>query len=376
MNAIIAYMYVESAFQVGDVPVFGDLILAPMAGFSDLPFRSICREIGSSMSYTEFVNVDELQGRPGCNRRAWQRLRFCEQERPVVFQIYGHDLDRIVDTADRLQELNPDIIDINMGCYVKKISERGAGAGMLRDPCLIARLMKQLVAVLDIPVSAKIRLGWDDQTRNYLQVARALEDHGASLVAIHARTRAQAYNGQADWDAIAAVKQVLSVPVVGNGDVRSPADIERMKAHTGCDAVMIGRAAIGNPWMFQRKYRYQVSLADRLLLLRNHLDLNLDFYGAQKGLVLFRKHVARYIEGTPAVDRDLRVALLTCTRKEDFEALLYRLESKRLPRVVACQKRMLASSSRYWRVSGSSSPSRAKTPRITNRGSPVRKSLS
>lgn len=376
MNAIIDYMYIEPAFQVGDVPVFGDLILAPMAGFSDLPFRSICREIGSSMSYTEFVNVDELQGRPGCNRRAWQRLRFCEQERPVVFQIYGHDLDRIVDTADRLQELNPDIIDINMGCYVKKISERGAGAGMLRDPCLIARLMKQLVAVLDIPVSAKIRLGWDDQTRNYLQVARALEDHGASLVAMHARTRAQAYNGQADWDAIAAVKQVLSVPVVGNGDVRSPTDIERMKAHTGCDGVMIGRAAIGNPWMFQRKYRYQVSLADRLLLLRNHLDLNLDFYGAQKGLVLFRKHVARYIEDTPAVDRDLRVALLTCTRKEDFEALLYRLQSKGLPRAVACQKRMLASSSRYWRVSGSSSPSRAKTPRITNRGSPVRKSLS
>ncbi len=328
------------------------------------------------MSYTEFVNVDDLQSRRGGNRRARQRLRFREHERPVAFQIYGHDVDRIVDTADRLQELGPDIIDINMGCYVKKISERGAGAGMLRDPCLIARLMERLVAVLHIPVSAKIRLGWDDDTRNYLQVARALEDHGASLVAMHARTRAQAYAGHADWDAIAAVKQALSVPVIGNGDVRAPADIERMKAHTGCDGVMIGRAAIGNPWMFQCKDRQQVSLADRLVLLREHLDLNLEFYGAQKGLVLFRKHVARYIEGTPAAARDLRVALLTCDRKQDFEALLYRLESKWLPRLAAGQKRILASSSRYWRVSGSSSPSRAKTPRITSRGSPVRKPLS
>jgi nifR3 family TIM-barrel protein len=284
------------------------------------------------MSYSEFVNVDELQGRRGGNRRAWQKLRFREHERPVVFQIYGHDVERIVDTAQRLQELGPDIIDINMGCYVKKIAERGAGAGMLRDPSLIARLMERLVVALHVPVSAKIRLGWDDDTRNYLQVARALEQHGAYLVAMHARTRAQAYSGDADWDAIAAVKQALSVPVIGNGDVRTPADIERMKAHTGCDGVMIGRGAIGNPWIFQRKDRQQVSLADRLAVLREHLELNLEFYGAQKGLLLFRKHVARYIESTPIAARDLRVALLTCDHKQDFEALLHRMDGgERLP---------------------------------------------
>jgi nifR3 family TIM-barrel protein len=263
-----------------------------------------------------------------------------------------------------------------MGCYVKKIAERGAGAGMMRDPSLIARLMERLVIAVNIPVTAKIRLGWDDDTRNYLQVALALEQHGADLVAMHARTKAQAYSGYADWDAIAAVKQALSVPVIGNGDVRTLADINRMKAYTGCDGVMIGRGAIGNPWIFQRKDRNQVSLADRLALVREHLDLNLEFYGAKNGLRLFRKHVARYIEGTSTSVRELRVALLTCDRKQDFEALLRRLEGERQSCLNAGQKRMPASSSRYCRVSGSSSPRRAKTPRITSRGSPLRKSLS
>ena len=183
-------------FFVGKVPVYGDLILAPMAGFSDLPYRSICRSLGSSMSYTEFVNVDELsKGRNG-SPRARQKLCYQENERPVVFQIYGHDVDRIVSVAENLQDLGPDIIDINMGCYVKKIAERGAGAGMLRRPNIIAYLMERLVKTLDIPVTAKIRLGWDDNSRNYMEVARALADHGASLVAVHGRTRSQAYSGE------------------------------------------------------------------------------------------------------------------------------------------------------------------------------------
>ena len=214
-------MLTKPSFRVGGVPVYGDLILSPMAGFSDLPYRSICRSLGSAMSYTEFVNVDELnKGRNG-SPRARQKLCYISNERPVVFQIYGHDVERIVSVAQWLQDLGPDIIDINMGCYVKKIAERGAGAGMLRKPDMIARLMDKLTNVLDIPVSAKIRLGWDDDNRNYMDVARALHDHGASLVAVHGRTKSQAYSGRADWDAIAEIKQALSVPVVGNGDVRT-----------------------------------------------------------------------------------------------------------------------------------------------------------
>ena len=315
-------------FFVGKVPVYGDLILAPMAGFSDLPYRSICRSLGSSMSYTEFVNVDELsKGRNG-SPRARQKLCYQENERPIVFQIYGHDVDRIVSVAENLQDLGPDIIDINMGCYVKKIAERGAGAGMLRRPNIIAYLMERLVKTLDIPVTAKIRLGWDDNSRNYMEVARALADHGASLVAVHGRTRSQAYSGEADWDAIAEIKQSLSVPVVGNGDVRTVTDIDNIKAHTGCDAVMIGRAVIGNPWILQRRDRQEVTLPDRMELVRRHLALNLKFYGVEKGLVLFRKHVARYIEDTPAHVRKIRVPLLTCERVSDFENLLCSLGSE------------------------------------------------
>tara|TARA_B100000686_G_scaffold303628_1_gene340612 strand:+ start:225 stop:1217 length:993 start_codon:yes stop_codon:yes gene_type:complete len=321
-------MLTKPSFRVGGVPVYGDLILSPMAGFSDLPYRSICRSLGSAMSYTEFVNVDELnKGRNG-SPRARQKLCYISNERPVVFQIYGHDVERIVSVAQWLQDLGPDIIDINMGCYVKKIAERGAGAGMLRNPDMIARLMDKLTNVLDIPVSAKIRLGWDDDNRNYMDVARALHDHGASLVAVHGRTKSQAYSGRADWDAIAEIKQALSVPVVGNGDVRTVADIESIKTHTGCDAVMIGRAVIGNPWILQRRDRQEVTLSDRLDLIRKHLALNIDFYGVEKGLILFRKHVARYIEDTPAGVRKIRVPLLTCDRVSDFEDLLCSLVSE------------------------------------------------
>lgn len=309
------------AFFVRDIPVYGDLILSPMDGFSDRPFRSICRELGSAMSYTEFVNVDELQGKQGGSQRARKKLEYDSAERPVVFQIYGHDVDRLVETAIRLQALGPDIIDINMGCYVKKISERGAGAGMLRFPDRIAAVFQRLSRELDVPVTGKIRLGWDEDQRNYREVAHAVQDNGGSLLAVHGRTRAQAYKGSADWDAIAEIKAALHIPVVGNGDVQTVADIERMKNHTRCDAVMIGRGAIGNPWIFARKDRRDVSVADKIALVRRHLARNLEFYGQQLGLVLFRKHIAKYVPENPR-DREWRLRLLTCEHAEEFVELI------------------------------------------------------
>jgi len=166
------------AFFVRDVPVFGRAILAPMDGFSDLPFRLICRELGSAMSYTEFVNVDELQSRKP-TVRAWRKLKFDPSERPMTFQIYGHDEDRLVDAGRRLQDLGPSIIDINMGCYVKSISERGAGSGMLCRPEMVARVFGRLSQALTTPITGKIRLGWDDNSRNYLEIAHILEESGA-----------------------------------------------------------------------------------------------------------------------------------------------------------------------------------------------------
>jgi tRNA-dihydrouridine synthase B len=253
--------------------------------------------------------------------KAWTKLRYDPSEQPMTFQIYGHDEHRLVETAIRLQEYGPDIIDINMGCYVKNIAERGAGSGMLCQPEKIARVFTRLSTSLSIPVTGKIRLGWDDTTRNYTTVARILEDSGASLVAVHGRTKAQAYKGDADWDAIAEVKQAVRIPVIGNGDVRTPADIGRLFTHTGCDGVMIGRAAIGNPWIFAGKDRHEVTLAEKAALMRRHLALNLDFYGQQVGLVLFRKHAAKYIHGLPNEDQ-LRVPLLTCTTLPEFDRLL------------------------------------------------------
>ncbi len=296
-----------------------------MDGFSDLPFRLICRELGSAMSYTEFVNVDELAVTRKRDAKCWRKLEFAPSERPMTFQIYGHDVDRLVEVALRLQDqpapLAPDVIDINMGCYVRAIAERGAGSGMLRCPDKIETLFRRLSTALRIPVTGKLRLGWDERSRNHVANAKRLEDNGASLVAVHARTKSQGYGGQADWDAIAEVKQAVRIPVLGNGDVKTVADIARMRAHTGCDGVMIGRAAIGNPWIFAGLDRDQVPLETKARLMRRHLALNLEFYGPEAGLLLFRKHAARYVTGLPG-EAVLRVPLLTAASVADFDRLL------------------------------------------------------
>ncbi|MDE3089716.1 MAG: tRNA dihydrouridine synthase DusB, partial [Chloroflexota bacterium] len=308
-------------FHVREIPIYGDLILSPMDGFSDLPFRLICRELGSAMSYTEFVNVINLQGHGKPHSVSALKLKYDPSERPMTFQIYGYDEDLLVDAAIRLQDLGPDIIDINMGCYVKDIARRGAGSGMLLYPDKIARVFARLSNSLRVPVTGKIRLGWDDTKRNHVQVAKILEENGASLIAVHGRTKAQAYQGAADWDAIAEVKQAVKIPVLGNGDVRTVADIARIQAHTGCNGVMIGRAAIGNPWIFARKDREQVTAAEKIAVLRRHLALNLDFYGPDLGLLLFRKHAARYVQNLTGEEKP-RVPLFTCKTLEEFDRML------------------------------------------------------
>jgi tRNA-dihydrouridine synthase B len=296
----------------------GDLILAPMDGFSDLPFRSICRELGSAMSYTGFINTfDILQKHP----HVAQKLAFLPQERPVVFQIFDSDLDRLLEVALRLQELGPDQFDVNMGCSVNCVSERGAGAGLLRTPLKIARIFRRLSRALAVPVSGKIRLGWDADNRNYLLVARIIEENGGAMVAVHARTRAQGYSGLADWDAIAEIKQAVSIPVIGNGDVRSVGDIERLQAYTNCDAVMIGRASIGNPWIFSRLDRAQVEPEQVRAMMLEHLQRMLSFYGDALGLVLFRKHASRYLSPLP-LTKEQRHRLLTAEKTHEFLELL------------------------------------------------------
>lgn len=312
----------QPSFYIDHIPVFGEQILAPMAGFSDLPFRSLCRELGSAMSYTEFINaIDVLGGDSDLEHK----LRFLPAERPVVFQLFDNDVDRLLRAALRLQERGPDVIDINMGCSVRRVSSRGAGAGLLRSPLKIARIFRTLSHALHVPITAKIRLGWDDYCRNYRLVARIIEENGGALIAVHGRTRHQGYGGGADWDAIAEIKSVVSIPVIGNGDVQTVADIARLKKHTNCDGVMIGRAAVGNPWIFSGFDRDQVPEEIARGTMMEHLNRMLDFYGEQRGLVLFRKHASRYLSDSH-LSPDQRVQLLTCDHPQEFRESIAALE--------------------------------------------------
>jgi tRNA-dihydrouridine synthase B len=305
-------------FRVGKVSVYGDAMLAPMDGFSDWPFRSLCSALGSAMSYTEFVRAEAITHAFEVMR---PRFTYEEPERPVVFQIYGDEPDEILKAALHIQELSPDIIDINMGCPSKTVANRGAGVGLMRTPLKVARIFRNLSAALKVPVTAKIRLGWEGQ-RNYALIARIVEENGAAAIAVHGRTKEQGYRGQADWDAIAEVKAAVKIPVIGNGDVKTPADIDRMKQYTGCQAVMIGRAAVGNPWIFSRLERAQVTQEMVYQMVRQHLQRTVTFYGPHKGMILFRKHAMQYLK-LQRLPRAVRTEILLQATPQDF---LFQLE--------------------------------------------------
>jgi tRNA-dihydrouridine synthase B len=301
-------------FRVRDIPIYGDLILAPMDGLSDFPFRSLVRSLGSAMSYTEFINARDVNTK---HPHLEHRLTFSEAERPLVYQIFDNDPDDLLKAALKLQLRRPDIIDINMGCPDKSVCGRGAGVGLMTEPLKIAEIFSKLSKTLDVPVTGKIRLGWDADNRNYLEVARIIEENGGQLLAVHGRTRQQGYGGNADWDAIAEVKSALSIPVIGNGDVRTVADIDRIKTHTGCNAVMIGRAAFSNPWIFKRMDRHEVSPEEVRRLVGVQLRTSIDFYGQEHGLVIMRKYVNRYLQPYE-LTREIRVPLLTCEDPVEF----------------------------------------------------------
>ena len=304
-------------FFIRDVPIYGDTILAPMDGYSDWPFRSICRALGSAMSYTEFVKVEKILSR---SKEPAKRLYYEEAERPVTFQIYGDDPELILTAALKIEPLKPDIIDLNMGCPAKSIADRGAGVGMMPSPLRIARTFRRLVKALKVPVTGKIRLGWD-RNKNFKLIARIVEEEGGSLIAVHGRTKEQRYAGNADWDAIAEVKSTVRIPVVGSGDVRSVSDIQRMKQHTNVNAVMIGRAAIANPWIFAGYDREQVPAELLKQTVHEHLQKSVQFYGEEDGQRLFRKYAVQYLL-LKTLDRDSRKEILKERPSGEFLELL------------------------------------------------------
>lgn len=282
----------EPTFMIGDVPIYGDLILAPMDGLTDEPFRGFCRKLGSAMVVTEFINaLDVIQRNP----RYPKRTRFSPEQRPVSLQILGSDPQRMLTAAIELvRDVQPDILDINLGCQSSNVTSRGAGAALLREPEKIAQIFSLMTREFDLPVTGKIRLGWDEDSLNYLEIAKIIQDNGGAMVAVHGRTRKQAYRGEARWEPIREVKQALQIPVIGNGDVQITDDIERIKQQTGCDAVMIGRVAVGNPWIFSRLNRDQVSPQVMQQSALEHFDRMLAFYG-DRGVITFRKHLKAYL---------------------------------------------------------------------------------
>ena len=293
-------------FSIGNVPIFGDLILAPMDGISDMPLRGICRRLGSAMTVTEFINaLDVLENHP----RYHHRLRFEPFHRPLSLQLLGDHPDQILQAALQIvPEVKPDIIDINLGCQSKNVTSRGAGAALLKTPDKIAAIFRLMTDNFTQPITGKIRLGWDDTQLNYLEVAKIIQDHGGAMVAVHGRTRQQAYRGRARWDPIREVKQALHIPVIGNGDVRSVAEIDRIKAVTGCDGVMIGRASVGNPWIFSRIDREAVPPEQVRETVFDHFDAMLRFYG-QRGVITFRKYLKAYLAAYAIPKGDLLAVL-------------------------------------------------------------------
>ncbi len=313
-------------FRIGNVPVFGRVILAPMAGYSDSPYRRLCRSMGSAMSYTELVAARAVLFSKGT--KTLKILTFEESERPVACQLFDSDEDRLVESARRVEALfHPDIVDVNMGCSTRRISGRGAGAALLRNPGKIGRIFNRLTQALSVPVTGKIRLGWNQEDRNFLEVVRAMQDNGAALVAVHGRTRDQGYSGCADWDAIARVVEIARIPVLGNGDVRTVADVNRMLHHTGCAGVMVGRAAVGHPWIFRGLDRAQVSDSEKVGVIMEHFALMDDFYGRRRALILLRKHLTRYFNDRYLIRR-LRPFLFRIETEEELNRLLDQLSSE------------------------------------------------
>lgn len=316
--------------KIGAVEVETPFVLAPLAGVSDSPFRQLAREQGAGAVYTEMVSADGLvRG----NAATMDYIAFEAHERPIGVQLFGSDPAVMADATRVLSELpaekRPDLVDINMGCPVRKVVTRSAGAALLQDVPLIERIVRAMADATPLPVTAKIRLGWDGESRNVVEVARALEGAGAAAVAIHARTRAEKFEGTAHWDLIAEAKRAVGIPVIGNGDVRTPADALRMLETTGCDGVMLGRAAFGDPWVFRRIR----ALAERGELLPpptaqerleagvRHLHLLVASAGERVAAKEMRKHVAWYIKGLPHSHRVREQVNRTRTAAEMVELM-------------------------------------------------------
>ena len=302
-------MSLDEPLRIGSVSADPGLLLAPMEDVSDLPFRTICKEMGADIVYTEFVNAEGLvRQRHGSSTRTEDKLVFREGERPLGIQLYGASEFSMEEAAGMAAERQPDLIDINCGCWVSNVALRGAGAGLLKEPAQMRKVVERVIGVAGaLPVTVKTRLGWDAQSIRIVEVARMLEDAGIKALTVHCRTRAQGHKGAVDFSWIPRLKEAVSIPIIANGDITTPESARRAFRETGCDGVMIGRGAIRHPWVFRDIAGYLNSgqaprpptLAERAGLCRRHLQLSVELRGERGGLIGMRRHYAGYFRGLP-----------------------------------------------------------------------------
>ncbi|MDE5612758.1 MAG: tRNA dihydrouridine synthase DusB [Odoribacter sp.] len=298
--------------DVGERP----LILAPMEDVTNPPFRKFCKRYGADWLYSEFVSADALVRSVN---KSLKKLTIDETERPVTIQIYGRFIDSMVEASKIVEEAQPDFIDINFGCPVKRVAQKGAGAGMLKDVPLMVEMTRQIVNAVKIPVTAKTRLGWDCENIIIEDIAERLQDVGIQALAIHGRTRSQMYTGEADWEPIARVKNNprIKIPILGNGDITSPQKAKEAFDKYGVDGVMIGRATIGKPWIFRQIKHYfetgellpDLSVAEQIDIIKEQIQLSVEWIDEIRGLLHMRRHMASMFKGLPHF-RDLRIRML------------------------------------------------------------------
>lgn len=317
------------SLNLGDFPV----LLAPLEDITDSAFRNVCHNHGADMVYTEFVSSEALIRSAV---KSNNKMLFDEAERPVGIQIFGNNTEAMVKAAQLAAEQNPDVIDINFGCPVRKVAMKGAGAALLKDIPLMLSITKAVVDAVNIPVTVKTRLGWDEQSKVIVDVAEQLQDVGIQAITIHGRTRAQMYAGEADWTLIGKVKENvrMKIPVVGNGDIVNAEVAKQMFTRYGVDAIMIGRAAIGNPWIFSSTKHFLATgdidplpgLDERINVCLQHLKLAIAKKGERKAVIEMRKHYAGYFKGLPGFKK-IRQQILTIPVFDDIEYLLLNLPS-------------------------------------------------
>ena len=321
--------------KIGDIEFRKEaLFLAPMEDVTDPSFRYICKRFGADMVTTEFISSD------GLIRDAWKsraKLNINDFERPVAIQIYGNQIEPMVEAARIAETANPDVIDINFGCPMKKIAGRGAGSGMMRDVPLMVEMTKQIVEAVNKPVTVKTRLGWDDDSKNIEEIALRLQDVGIAALTIHGRTRCQLYKGEADWTLIGKVKNnpLIHIPIIGNGDVDSGEKAREMFDRYGVDAIMIGRATYGRPWIFREVRHYldmgetmpQPSVVERVAIAKEHLAKSIEVKGERVGVLEMRRHLSNYFKGLPNF-KDTRMKLVTLNDPAELFATIDSIEEK------------------------------------------------